>query len=41
MEADAVGGLVGRSDGTISACYATVNVTASQNDFVGGLVGSE
>ena len=34
-----VGGLVGRNFGTISACYATVNVTASKND-VGGLVGS-
>ena len=33
-----VGGLVGNNLGTIRACYATVNVTASQND-VGGLVG--
>ena len=34
-----VGGLVGENNaGTISACYATVHVTASQND-VGGLVG--
>ena len=34
-----VGGLAGENNGgTISACYATVHVTASQND-VGGLVG--
>ena len=36
--ADDVGGLVGFSQGTISACYATGDVTGTGNN-VGGLVG--
>ena len=37
MEVTTVGGLVGYNDGTISACYSTVDATGSSD--VGGLVG--